>query len=119
MDVVQNENIDGVEHKSPSLDNTSNLTQVSDPKENMHTLGENSSGKIRNELDIVMTTVETRVQDAVLTAIEDLINTRVELAEKSTNASLGCRIMYSMQISEFLWVSQRSTNDGFKYDTFT
>ena len=36
-----------------------------------------------------MTAVETIVQDAVLTAIENLVNPTVELAMKSTNASSG------------------------------
>ena len=38
-------------------------------------------------MDNVITTVETRVQDAVLTAIENSVIPRVELAMKSTNAS--------------------------------
>ena len=36
-----------------------------------------------------MTKVKTRVQDAVLTAIENLVTLRVELAIKSVNASSG------------------------------
>ena len=36
-----------------------------------------------------MTLVETRVQDAVLTAIENLVFSTVELAMKSVNASSG------------------------------
>ena len=37
----------------------------------------------------MMTTVKTKVQDAVLNTIEDLIIPRVELAMKSVNASPG------------------------------
>ena len=36
-----------------------------------------------------MPTVETRVQDAILTAMESLVIPRVELATKSVNASFG------------------------------
>ena len=36
-----------------------------------------------------MTTIETRVQDAVLTAIENVVIPRVELAMKSANVSSG------------------------------
>ena len=36
-----------------------------------------------------MTSVETRVQDAVLTAIENLLITRVELSMKSANVPSG------------------------------
>ena len=39
----------------------------------MHTLEENIISKVRSEEDIVMTTVETRAQVAVLTAIEVLV----------------------------------------------
>ena len=52
----------------------------------MHTLEENIVGKVQNEVDNVMTSVETRVQDAVLTAIEILVILRVELAMKSAKA---------------------------------
>ena len=55
----------------------------------MHTLERNVVDKSRSEVDSVMTTVETRVQDAVLSAIEDLVLPRVELAMKSINASSG------------------------------
>ena len=55
----------------------------------MHTLEENNTSKIRNEVHIVMTTIKTIVQDAVLTAIENLVNPTVELAMKLTNASSG------------------------------
>ena len=41
---------------------------------------------MRSELDNVMASVETRIQDAVLTAIENLKIPRVELAMKSANA---------------------------------
>ena len=37
-------------------------------------------------MDNVLTSVETRIQDAVLTAIEILVIPRVELAMKSVNA---------------------------------
>ena len=42
---------------------------------------------VRSEVDSVMKSVETRVQDAVLTAIEVLVIPRVELAVKSANMS--------------------------------
>ena len=55
----------------------------------MHTLEENIVSKMRSEVDSVMTTVETRVQNVVLTAIENLVIPRVELAMRSANASSG------------------------------
>ena len=58
----------------------------------MHTLEENFVSTVRSEVDNVMITVETRVKDAALTAIEKLGIPRVELAMKSSNASSGRRI---------------------------
>ena len=55
----------------------------------MNTLEENIVFKVRSEVDNVMTTVETRIQDALLTAMENLEIPRVELAMKSINASPG------------------------------
>ena len=55
----------------------------------MHPLEENIVSIVRSEVDNVMTTVETRVQDAVLTAIEKLLIQRLELVMKSAIASSG------------------------------
>ena len=52
-------------------------------------LRKNIVSKVRGEVDSVMTTVETRMQGAVLFAIENLLIPRVELAMKSVNASSG------------------------------
>ena len=49
------------------------------------TLEENIVSKVRIDVDNVMTLVKTRVQDAVLTAIENLVIRRVELAMKSAS----------------------------------
>ena len=67
---VQNENMDSLSHRSTSSHKTNNLSQVNYSQVDMHTLEENLVSKIR-KVDIVMTTVETRVEDAVLTAIEN------------------------------------------------
>ena len=61
--------------------------QVKSPQLDMYTLEENIVSKVRSEVNSVMMTVETRVQDAVQTATEILVIPRVELALKSTNAS--------------------------------
>ena len=55
----------------------------------MHTLEENFVSKVRSEVDNEMTAVETRVQDAVLTAIENLVIRTAELVMKSANVSSG------------------------------
>ena len=51
----------------------------------MHTL----VSKVPSEVDNVITSVVTKTQDAVMTAIENLVIPRVELAMKSANASSG------------------------------
>ena len=71
------------------LDNISNPTQVNYPQVVVHTLEENFVSKVRSEVDSVLTSVETRIQDAVLIAIEKLVIARVELAMKSANAPSG------------------------------
>ena len=72
-----------------SLYNTNDTTQANYPQVDMHTLEKNIVTKVRSEVDSVMTTVETRVQDAVLTAIKNLVSARVELAMKSAKVSSG------------------------------
>ena len=84
---VQTESDFNAADKGFSLDNTYNPTGVNYPQVDMHTLEEHIVSQVRSEVDCVMTTVETRVQDAVLTAIESLVILRIELAMKSANAS--------------------------------
>ena len=67
-------------------------TQVDSLWVDMHTLEENIVSKVRSEVDNVLTTVETRVEDAVLTAIENLVIPRMELAIKSANAFSGLSV---------------------------
>ena len=72
-----------------SSDNIGNRTQVNYPQKDVHTPEENFVRKVRSEVDVAMTSVETRIQDAVLTEIENLVNPRMELAMKSANAPSG------------------------------
>ena len=55
----------------------------------MHTPEKSVVTRVQSEVDCVMTTAETRIQDAVLFQIENLVIPRVELAMKSVIAS--CR----------------------------
>ena len=75
--------------KGTSSNNIIGPIHVNSPKMDMHTLEENFVSKVRSEVDNGMTTVETRIQDAVFTAIENLVVPRVELAMKSANVSSG------------------------------
>ena len=85
----QNEKIESrgnVLCRGTSSDSASNPAQINYPQVDVHTLEENIVSKVQNEVNIVMKSVETRVQDAVLTAIEILVIPRVELAMKPANA---------------------------------
>ena len=72
---VQTESRDSMTYRGTSSDNTSNPTQIKYPQVDqvdVHTLEENFVSTVRSEVDNVMITVETRVKDAALTAIEKL-----------------------------------------------
>ena len=82
----QSESRDNVNCRGTSSNSIKNPTQINHPQVDVHTLQENIVSKVRSEVDIVMTSVETRVKDAVLTAMENLVILRVELAMESANA---------------------------------
>ena len=75
--------------RGTSSENTINPTQGIFPQVDVHTLEENIVSKVRSQVDNVMTSVETRVQDTVVTAVENLAISRVEWAIKSGNAPSG------------------------------
>ena len=72
-----------------TFNDTNNPTQFNGPLMDMYTLEKNIVDKVRSEMDCVMTTSETRVQDTVLSAIEDSVTPKAELRMKSVNASSG------------------------------
>ena len=82
----QIESRDNIICRSTSSDNVSNPTQLNYPQVDVHTLEKNTVSKVRSEVDNVLTSVETRIQDALLTAVEFLVIPRVELVMKPTNA---------------------------------
>ena len=84
---ILTENRTNMADKGISSNNVNGPTQVNSSQVVMHTLEENIIIKVRSEVDSVMTTVETRIQDAVLTAMENLVIPRVKLAMKSAHAS--------------------------------
>ena len=83
---------DNMTDRGTSSNNASNATQINYPQVDVHTLEENIVSTVRSEVDNVMTSVKTRVQDAVLTAIENLVIPRVELAMKLANAGTERRV---------------------------
>ena len=79
------ENRDNMLHRIIS-DNSSNPAEINYPQVDVRTLEEKIASKVRSDVDNVITSVGTSVQDAVLTAIEKLVIPRVELAVKSADA---------------------------------
>ena len=75
--------------RNTSLNDTNNLTKIISPQTDMHTIEKNIVSKVRSEVASAMTTVETRVQDKVMTAMEKMVNLRVEIATNSVNTSSG------------------------------
>ena len=69
--------------------NANHSAPVNDFHVYIHTPERKNTGRVRSEVDNVMVTVKTRVHDAILTAMESLISSRVELAMKSVNAFSG------------------------------
>ena len=61
--------------------------QTNSSEVDVHTLEMSFVDKVRSEMDDIMTTVETRVQDAIWTAMESLAIPKLELAMKLVNAS--------------------------------
>ena len=86
---TQTENVINTTDSDLASNATKGLAQVSNSQLDMHTFEENFVGKVQSEIDSVLTTVESRIQDAALLAIENLVIPRVELATKSINASSG------------------------------
>ena len=69
-----------VADRDTALIDTNDPTQLNSPQVDMHTLEKNIVSKVRSDVDSVVTTVEARVQEAVMTAIENLVIPGVELA---------------------------------------
>ena len=58
----------------------------------MRTLEENIVSEVQSEVENVATTFKPRVQEALLTAMENIVIPRVELAIKPANASSGWQV---------------------------
>ena len=75
--------------KNTTPSNADISIQVNSSQVDIHTLEKNFANKVRSGVDNVMTSVDTGVQDAVLTSMEILVIPRVELAIKLFIASSG------------------------------
>ena len=74
---------------SVTLNNNFNLALVDVSQLDVHTLEKTIADKGLREVDSAMTIVETWVQDAMLSAVENIVCSRVELSMNPFNASSG------------------------------
>ena len=84
--VVVNE---GTNDRDFTVINSSNNTAVNESVVNVKTLERCFNERIDREMNTIVDTVEDRIQNAILTAIENIVAPKIELAIKSLNASSG------------------------------
>ena len=84
--VVVNE---GTNDRDFTVSNPSNNTTVNESAVNVKTLESCFNGRIDREMNNIVDTVEDRIQNAILTAIDNIVAPKIELAIRSINASSG------------------------------
>ena len=84
--VVVNE---GTNDRDFTVSNSSNNTTVNESVMNVKTLERCFNERIDREMDNIVDTVEDRIQNAILTCIENNVAPKIELAIRSINASSG------------------------------
>ena len=84
--VVVNE---GTNDRDFTVSNSSNNTAVNESAMNVKTLERCYNERIDREMSNIVDTVEDRIQNAILTAIESIVAPKIELAIRSINASSG------------------------------
>ena len=84
--VVVNE---GNNDREFTVSNSSNNTAVNESAMKVKTLERCFNERIDREMSNIVDTVEDRIQNAILTAIENIVAPKIELAIRSINASSG------------------------------
>ena len=84
--VVVNE---GTNDRDFTVSNSSNNTAVNESAINVKTLERCFNERIDREMSNIVDTVEDKIQNAVLTAIENIVAPKIELAIRSINSSSG------------------------------
>ena len=72
-----------------TVSNSSNNSAVNESAMNVKTLERRFNERIDREMSNIVDTVEDRIQNAILTAIENIVAPKIELAIRSINASSG------------------------------
>ena len=86
QNVVVNE---GTNDRDFTVSNSSNNTVVNESVVNVKTLERCFNERIDRKMNNIDDTVEDRIQNAILTAIENIVAPKIELAIRSINASSG------------------------------
>ena len=84
--VVVNE---GTNDRDFTVSNSSNNTSVNESVMNVKTLERCFNERIDREMNNIVDTVEDRIQNAILTAVENIVAPKIELTIRSINASSG------------------------------
>ena len=79
----------GTNDRDFTVSNSSNNTAVNENAMNVKTLERRFNERIDREMSTIVDTVEDRIQNAILTAIENIVARKIELAIRSINASSG------------------------------
>ena len=95
--VVVNE---GTNHRDFTVSNSSNSTAVNESAMNVKTLERCFNERTDREMSNIVDTVEDRIQNAILTAIEKVVAPKIQLAIRSINASSGQDLTSASATSE-------------------
>ena len=80
---------EGTNDREFTVSNSSNNTAVSESAMNVKTLERCFNERIDREMSNIVDTVEDRIQNAILTAIENIVAPKIELAIRPINVSSG------------------------------
>ena len=84
--IVANE---GTNDQDFTFGTSSNISAINEIAMNLNTLEKCFSERMDRELINIVDTVEDRMQNAILTAIDNIVAPKIELAFRSLNASSG------------------------------
>ena len=95
--VVVNE---GTNDRDLTVSNSSNNTVLNESTVNVKTLERCFNERIDRKMSNIVDTVEDRIQNAILTAIDNIVAPKIELAIRSINASSGRDVTSETENSE-------------------
>ena len=80
---------EGTNDRDFTVGTSSNNIAINESTVNVKTLEKCFNERIDREMSNVVDTVEDRIQNAILTAIDNIVALKIELAIRSINASSG------------------------------